>query len=404
MKLLFADAISDTQLDALRHQGHEVAVDPSLRTEDLPGRIEDAEVLVVRSTKVDEATIGAATNLSLIVRAGAGTDNIDTVAASGRGIYVCNVPGRNAVAVAELTMGLLLAVDRRIVDNTVDLRSEVWNKGLYSQADGILGSTMAIVGLGGIGLAVAERAKAFGMQVIAQRRDHRPAETQARIRAIGIRLVDTLDELLAEADVVSLHVPRTAETIGLVDHDFLARMQPGSILLNTSRADVIDEEALLEALETRQLRVGLDVWPSEPAGKGGTFASELARHPRVIGTHHIGASTNQAQESVAEGTVGVIDAYARGQVINCVNLDTNATGTSCLTVRHLDKVGVLAQVFQVLRTSGLNVQQVQNQIFTGAAAAVATVHVDGPTSDALLDQLTTIPEVLAAAFITANGS
>ncbi|MCP3990622.1 MAG: hydroxyacid dehydrogenase [Actinomycetia bacterium] len=404
MKILFADAISEPRLDVLRKQGHEIIVEPSLRTKDLPSRISGIETLVVRSTKVDEALIASADSLGLIVRAGAGTDNIDTSAASARGVFVCNVPGRNAVAVAELTMGLLLAIDRRIVDNAADLRAGVWNKGLYSKANGILGSTIAIIGVGDIGLAVAERAKAFGMSVTAQRRDNRSPEVQARIRTIGIRLVDNVDELLADADVVSLHVPKAADTTGMVDRTFLAKMRPGSILLNTSRANVIEEAALLEAIDAKQLRVGLDVWPSEPSAKDGAFSSQLGQHPLVIGTHHIGASTAQAQDSVAEGTVAVIDAYARGHVINCVNLDRDAVGTSCLTVRHLDQVGVLAQVFQVLRTNGFNVQQVQNQIFTGAAAAVATVYVDGQATDALLEQMNGIPEVLAAASVTVDGT
>ncbi len=290
------------------------------------------------------------------------------------------------------------------MDNATDLRSGVWNKGLYSKANGILGSTIAIIGLGDIGLAVAERAKAFGMNVTAQRRDNRSSEVLARIRNIGIRLVDDVDDLLAAADVVSLHVPKAADTTGLVDRSFLAKMPPGSILLNTSRANVIDDEALLEAMETKQLRVGLDVWTSEPSAKDGAFSSRFGQHPQVVGTHHIGASTAQAQDSVAEGTVAVIDAYAQGRVINCVNLDRDAVGTSCLTVRHLDQVGVLAQVFQVLRTNGLNVQQVQNQIFTGAAAAVATVYVDGQPTDALLEQMNGIPEVLAAASVTLDGA
>lgn len=403
MKILFADAISQGHVDSLRRNGHDVVMEPSLRTSELPQHLEGADVLVVRSTKVDEAAIIASDQLGLVVRAGAGTDNIDTEAASRRGVYVCNVPGRNAVAVAELTMGLLLAIDRRICDNVADLRVGVWNKGRYSSADGILGTTMAIVGVGDIGLAVAERARAFGMFVTALRREGRSVEVQSRIRSIGIRLVDDYDELLADANVVSIHVPKASDTTGLVDASFLSKMQDGAILLNTSRPDVVDEAALLQVLETKQLRAGLDVWPSEPSQKEGSFSSELGRHPRVIGTHHIGASTSQAQDSVSAGTIEVIEAYLRGRVINCVNLDQNAVGTNYLTIRHLDRVGVLAQIFQVLRSNGLNVQQVQNQIFSGAAAAVATVNINGYASSDVLDQLSAIDEVLAAASVPVDG-
>jgi D-3-phosphoglycerate dehydrogenase len=309
------------------------------------------------------------------------------------------VPGRNAVAVAELTMGLLLAIDRRIPDGVADLRGGTWNKGRYSDADGVYGKKLAIIGLGDIGLAVAERAKAFGLTVLALRRDQRPASMQARIRSVGVRLVGSLDELLAEADIVSIHVPKSADTKALVDADFLAKLKPGAILLNTSRGDVVDERALLAALDERDLRAGLDVWQGEPSGKSGDFTSALASHPRVVGTHHIGASTDQAQASVATGTVEVIEAYLAGEVLNCVNLNTNPSGTTCLTIRHLDQVGVLAQIFAVLRKHGLNVQQMQNQVFAGGRAAVATINVASGATSEITEQLCAIDEVLDAAIV-----
>ncbi len=397
MRILFADSIDESQLSPLRDAGHEVVIDPALTADSLPAAITDSEILVVRSTRVTADAIAAGTRLGLVVRAGAGTDNIDRTAASQAGIYVCNVPGRNAVAVAELTMGLLLAVDRRIPDNTVDLRAGVWNKGQYSQADGIHGKRLSILGLGEIGLAVAERAKAFGMTVSAQRKDGRSPATLARIRATGIRLVDSLDELLVEADVLSIHVPKAPDTVRLIDAEVLSRLPEGAILVNTSRGEVIDEPALLEALDQRGLRAGLDVWGDEPSGSAGSFDSLLARHPRVVGTHHIGASTDQSQRSVAEGTVEVIEAYLAGRMVNCVNLLGEILGDQCLEVRHLDRVGVLAEIFAVLRSRGLNVQQMQNQPFEGAVAAVATIHVDGEADPSVLDELRAIEAVLAVA-------
>ena len=400
MQILFADDIQATHLERLRRLGHDVRVEPSLRADDLADDLPGVDVLVVRSTKVPPEAIAAADRLGLIVRAGAGTDNIDIASASDHGVYVCNVPGRNAVAVAELTMGLLLAIDRRIADGVADLRQGTWNKGRYSEADGLYGKTMAIVGLGDIGLAVAERAKAFGMTVLALRRDERPPSVQARIRAVGVRLVSSLDELLPEADIVSIHVPKSPDTRGLVDAEFLAALKPGAILLNTSRGDVVDESALLASLDQGDLRVGLDVWQGEPSGKAGEFTSALATHPRVVGSHHIGASTEQAQASVAEGTVEVIEAYLEGNVINCVNLNTNPTGTTCLTIRHLDQVGVLAQIFAVLRSHGLNVQQMQNQVFAGGRAAVATINVAAEAPNGITEQLCAIDEVLDASLVT----
>lgn len=399
MNILFADSIDASGTDRLKELGHHVVVDPSVTAADLPQHLEGVDILVVRSTKVTAQAISAGGRLGLIVRAGAGTDNIDSVAASNNGIYVCNVPGRNAVAVAELTMGLLLAVDRRIGDNVADLRAKRWEKGKYSKGDGLMGRRLAIIGLGDIGLAVAERAVAFGMQVSTLDRPRRSPITADRINELGIETVATRRELLSQADAVSIHVPKAPDTIGMADAEFFAEMKPGSILLNTSRGDVVDSAALLSALDDRGIRAGLDVWPNEPKGKSGSFDSALAQHPQVVGTHHIGASTHQAQESVAEGTMEVIEGFLSGVVVNCVNLDPNAIGTSCVVIRHLDRVGVLAQIFTALRGKGHNVQQMNNQVFDGAEAAVATIHIKGDPGPTLIEEIEAIDEVMAVSVI-----
>ncbi len=399
MQILYADSVAESGVERLRAAGHDCHVDPGLTAETLPDAIAGHDVLVVRSTKVTAGTIEAADRLGLIVRAGAGTDNIDKAAASGRGVFVCNVPGRNAVAVAELTMGLLLAIDRRIPDNVAELRAGTWSKSEYSRADGLYGKRLGIIGLGDIGLAVAERARAFGLTVSTVRRPERPDATLAAIRTIGIRLVESIDDLLASSDIVSIHVPKADGTIGMVDRAFLSRLAPGAILLNTARGDIVDGEALLEALDSGGLRAGLDVWPDEPAGGSGTIESALARHPRVVGTHHIGASTDQAQRSVSNGVADVVNAYLAGSPIGCVNLRSEPSGACGLAIRHLDRVGVLAKVLAELRTGGLNVQQMRNQVFQGSEAAVATINVDPDPDDALLSALGDIDEVLGVAVV-----
>lgn len=404
MKILFADSVDESRLSTLKQAGHECTVDPKLDAISLPGAIGNAEILVVRSTKVSADTIAAASSLSLIVRAGAGTDNIDKVAASAAGIYVCNVPGMNAIAVAELTLGLLLSVDRHIADNVADLRNGVWNKARYTKADGLAGKRMAIVGLGSIGLAVAERAKSFGLSVSALRRDNRSPEVQARIRSIGIRLVDDEDALLMGADIVSIHVPKSPETSGLVNEAFLAKLPDNAIILNTSRGDMVDAPALIKAMDERGMRAGLDVWVDEPGSSTGEFDCELASHPSVVGTHHIGASTNQAQEAVANGTVAVIEAYLSGNIINCVNVAHEAVGDYVMSVRHLDQIGVLAKVFAIIRTTGLSVKQMQNQVFAGGTAAVATINVAGNCTPEFLEAIDAIDEVLAVSATLSGGS
>lgn len=395
MKILFADAVDASRVASLEAAGHECRLDASLSADDLPGAVGDAEVVVVRSTKVTADTIASATDLSLIVRAGAGTDNIDKAAASSAGVFVCNVPGRNAIAVAELTMGLLLAIDRHIADGAADLRSGTWNKARYTKAAGLAGMTMSIIGLGDIGLAVAERAKAFGITVQAERKPGRSEASLARIRSVGVRLVDNRAELLATADIVSIHVPKAEDTTGLVDADFIAALPDGCIVLNTSRGEVVNEAALLHGLDERGMRAGLDVFANEPSSSTGAFISEIAAHHAVVGSHHIGASTTQAQESVADGMIEVIDAYASGSMINCVNMATEATGVSCVSVRHRDQVGVLAKILNAISANGHNVEHMQNQLFAGGDAAVATINVDGAPSNATLEAIEAIPEVIA---------
>jgi D-3-phosphoglycerate dehydrogenase / 2-oxoglutarate reductase len=393
MRVLFADVIDPSTADALADRGHECVSDPKLSADDLPGRIPGFQALVVRSTKVTAATIEAADALELIVRAGAGTNTIDVDAASKFGIYVTNVPGRNAIAVAELTMGLLLSIDRRIADNVADLRTGSWNKTAYSKADGLFGKVMGIVGLGEIGFAVAERAAAFGLQVRAIRKD-RDEETEEHIKALDIELVDSLEDLVATCDIVSIHVPATAETESMFDAGLLGRMKEGAILLNTSRGDIVDEAALLDAVETRGLRAGLDVYPGEPGSGATGWSSKLAMHPNVVGTHHIGASTAQAQRAVADGVVEIIDAFVRGEILNCVNLAPTRLGTHTLHVRHFDRVGVLAGVFDILRRRDLNVEQMENRVFQGRNAAVATIDVVGDVGPDLIAALEGLDDVI----------
>ena len=229
MKILIADKLDPSAKLALEDIGHEVQEIHSVNSDDLDQHIQGIEVLVVRSTRVTADALKAADQLSLIVRAGAGVDNIDVIAASDLGIHVCNVPGKNAAAVAELTFALLLAIDRHVVGGASDLRKGTWNKREYSIADGLMGKTIGIIGLGGVGLSVAERAKAFGLRVMGQRRSGRSPETEQRIRQIGIRLTDTLEELVTHSDVVSIHVPFNEQTVRLVDEDLLRSFKDEAI-------------------------------------------------------------------------------------------------------------------------------------------------------------------------------
>ena len=325
MKILFADAFPPPQLERLRGEGHECEFAPALTGEELSGAIPGFEALVVRSTRVGAAVLEAADSLRLVVRAGAGTNTIDTARARAFGIDVCNVPGANALAVAELALGLIISADRRIPDNVADLRDGAWNKKRYSRARGLFGRSLGIVGAGAIGMAVAERAAAFGMRIMVIASPRRGEAARARLVAVGATEQPSLGALAEKSDYLTLHVPGGAQTRGLVSRDVLARMRPGAVLVNTSRSDVVDEAALIEALDTKELRAVVDVYDGEPASGEARFDSPLARHPNVYGTHHIGASTEQAQLAVADGVTNVIAAFVDGNVINCVNVTRVAT-------------------------------------------------------------------------------
>jgi D-3-phosphoglycerate dehydrogenase / 2-oxoglutarate reductase len=199
---------------------------------------------------------------------------------------------------------------------------------------------------------------------------------------------------------VTLHVPSADDTRHLVDEGFLAQLRPGAILLNTSRGDVVDEPALLAALDAGAVRAGLDVFADEPGGGKGPWDSALARHPAVVATHHIGASTEQAQRAIAAGVTEIVEAFTAGETRHCVNLERSRLGSFTLTVRHLDRVGVLAEVLDRLSGAGLNVEHMQNRIFRGGEAAVASIDVAGQASDELLATLRGIPHVLGVSEVT----
>lgn len=395
MQILLADAFEQSGLEALAESGFEVDYQPQLQSADLAAAVRGADVLVVRSTRVEADVFVTPGPLSLVIRAGAGTNTIDAEAAAQRAVFVANVPGKNAVAVAELTMALMLALDRRIADNVAEARGGHWNKKTYSQADGLLGKTLAIIGLGQIGLAVAERAAAFGLRVLAVAKE-RDLITQERMKAASIETVASDAELLGQADIVTIHVPGSPETKHLVDSDFLSQLRPHTMLINTSRGDVIDEPALLAVIDQMELRVGIDVFADEPAGGTGEFVSALASHPRVYTTHHIGASTAQAQEAIASEVVDMIRDYERGIARNVVNLTAPAPVGSILVVRHFDRVGVLSTVLGALREAGLNVQEMRNQVFAGAGASVASIHVQGEVTPSVYDQVAANPDVIFA--------
>ncbi|MCS7272625.1 MAG: 3-phosphoglycerate dehydrogenase family protein [Fimbriimonadales bacterium] len=382
MKVLVADKFEQSGLEGLRALGCQVIYDPSLKEEALVEalRLHQPEVLVVRSTQVT-APMLEVESLSLVIRAGAGVNTIDVETASKRGIYVANCPGKNAIAVAELAFGLILSLDRRIPDNVAQLRAGRWNKKEFSEARGLYGRTLGLIGVGNIGREMIPRAKAFGLRVIGWSRSLTPE----RAEALGIGYRATPLDVASEADIVSVHVALTPETRHLCNRAFFEAMRPGAYFINTARAEVVDEEALAWAIREKGIRAGLDVFEGEPSAGEGEFRNPLVDLPNVYGTHHIGASTQQAQEAIAAEVVHIVRTYMQtGRVPNVVNLAERSPAKYLLVVRHLDRVGVLAHVFNCLREANINVQETENIIFAGAEAAVARIQLDIAPSEGTL--------------------
>lgn len=385
MKVLIADKFEQSGIDGLKAIGCEVVSNPDLKDESLVEAIRDtgADVLVVRSTKVSEAALDAG-RLSLVVRAGAGYNTIDVKAASARGIYVSNCPGKNSVAVAELAFGLILSLDRRIADNVAELRAGKWNKKEFGKAAGLYGRTLGLIGLGQIGREMIRRAEAFGLNVIGWSRSLTPEKADE----LGIHFRQTILELVNEADIISIHVALTPETRGFINADVFEVMKPGAFFINTSRAEVVDQAALAQAVKTKGIRAGLDVFAGEPTTATGEFTDEIVSLPNVYGTHHIGASTDQAQEAIAAETVRIISEFKEtGSVPNVVNLADRTPATHLLVVRHKDRPGVLAHVLNEIKAADINVQQMENIIFAGAEAAIARIELDGTLEPETMDRI-----------------
>ncbi len=387
MKVLIADSFEQEGLDALNNAGCVVLSDPDLKGEALTAAVASSgcRVLIVRSTKVPAATIESGTDLGLIVRAGAGYDNIDLGAASGRSVYVANCPGKNAAAVAELTLGLILALDRRIPDNVVDLRNKTWAKKTYSAARGLKGRTLGILGTGTIGKEVIRRARAFDMHVIAWSRSLTP-ETAGRLK---VEFAASPEEVATHCDILSVHLASASETAGLVGSAVFERLRPGSYFINTARADIVDYDALRHAIAEKEIRAGLDVFPSEPGAGDTTFENDLIDTAGVIyGTHHIGASTDEAQLAVAAEAVQIVRTYMHsGDVRNCVNMCTDAAARGVLVVRHRNRPGVLASVLGVLSHCGINVREMQNVIYQGEEGACARIRLDSQPDSSVLSRI-----------------
>lgn len=311
-KVVVAEPIAPAGIRALEEVCEVVMAvgEPRERVLELVG---DAHGLVVRSaTQVDRELLAAAPALRVVGRAGIGVDNIDLEAATARGVLVVNAPHANTISAAEHTMALMLAQARNIPRADATLRAGVWDRKSFQGVE-LAGKTLGVVGLGKIGTLVAQRSLAFGMRLIA----YDPFVGPERARRLGVELVE-LDQLLAEADFITIHLPLTKETEGLIGRDALTKTKPGVRIINTSRGGIVDEEALAEAIgEGRVAGAGLDVFSVEPL-----TSSHLFSLPQVVLTPHLGASTTEAQDKAGTDVAEAVASALRGElVLSAVNVD-----------------------------------------------------------------------------------
>ena len=311
--VLVADSIALDGLGPLTSDPRfELVVKPGLSGEDLTTAIAGADAVLVRSaTRITRSSLARADRLRAIGRAGVGVDTIDVDAATERGIPVLTAPAGNTIAAAELTMALLLAVARRVPAADRSMKAGEWDRKSFNGFE-LYGKTLGLVGAGRIGGQVAKRARAFGMQVLV----YDPILSAERARELDVQRV-SLSDVLSRADVLSVHVPLTEATAGLIGTAQLAQMKKGAVLLNVARGGVVNEEALLAALQSKHLAgAALDVYEQEPLPRDNALRSL----PNVVMTPHLGASTAEAQQNVAvEIAEAVRNCLASGDLTNAVN-------------------------------------------------------------------------------------
>lgn len=346
--VLIADKLAESTVAALGDQVEVRWVDGPDR-EKLLAAVPDADALLVRSaTTVDAEVLAAAPKLKIVARAGVGLDNVDVDAATARGVLVVNAPTSNIHSAAEHAIALMLSAARQIPAADATLRAHTWKRSSFSGTE-IYGKTVGVVGLGRIGQLVAARLAAFGTHVVA----YDPYVSQARAAQLGIELL-SLDELLARADFISVHLPKTPETAGLIGKDALAKTKPGVIIVNAARGGLVDEQALADAVTGGHVRAaGLDVFATEPCTD-----SPLFELPEVVVTPHLGASTAEAQDRAGTDVAASVRLALAGEFVpDAVNVGGGVVGEEVAPWLDLvRKLGLLAGTLATEPTTTLSVR------------------------------------------------
>ncbi len=390
MKMLVACELPAATLDLLKTLSSALLYRPTISAAELRDTIPDTGLLIVGPTRVSPEVVARARMLQMIIHAGPGPGDVAFAEASNQGIFICDCPDQQATAIAELTLGLMLALDRRIVDNAVALREGRWTRGEFHDARGLAGRTLGILGFGPVGRLVARRAQALEMRVVAW-----SPTLPASPPEPHVEFCNWPRELARDADIVTVHALSDDDRAVLVDAEFLERLQPGAYLVHVGHPGAVDEAALAAAITQRQLRVALDVFGSEPAAEQARFRSRLCEMPNVIGTQHIGPLTAQARQATADEVVRIVRSFVvSGDVVNCLNVCDRSPATWQLVLRVRDQVGVMASILEAVRADGINAEEITSRVFSGAKAAWCTIAMDERPSTEALESIRALPDVL----------
>lgn len=390
MKILVACDLSASALSDLRSLGCEVRIEQSI-DEVRPEQVADVNVLVVAKARVGTEAIAAGGRLQLIVHAGIGSGAISLTEASDRGVFVADCPHQDAAAISELALGLLLALDRQVVEATLSLRSGRWQRNEFKSALGLAGRTLGLVGWGTAALGLAQRAAGLGMQVCAWGPTLGPDEARSR----GVEYCDWPREVARMAPFVVVLPFADATGEQVIDTEFLQTLPDGACLVHLGDPACIDESALIDTVQRRGLRLALDSHASAPASEGGKFRSRLMSLPGVIGTPSIRSSTLQARDATAATVVDVIRTFLlTGSAPYALNLAERTPARWQLVLRVLDQVGVMAAILEAIRADGINAEEISSYVFAGAKAASCTISLRERPTPETLETIRMLPFVL----------
>jgi D-3-phosphoglycerate dehydrogenase len=392
MKILVACELPEFAVAELRTLTTEIVYRPDVRPDELRELMPGVGILVVDDRRVSPDTVHRGETLQMIVRAGPGPGDVSVADASAQGVFVTHCPDQHAVAVAELAFGLMLALDRRIVDSTLALREGRWNRAEVKDSRGLAGRTLGLLGFGPACREIAARAHAFGMPTLAWC----PASAPEDYAAQHVRFCSSARELARESDVVVVsEVADGQESRVLADADFLENMKEGAALVHVGGPGAIDEPALARIVPARKLRVALDAFSSEPTGESARFRYRLCDLPGVIGTPHVAAVTDQARNATATEVVHIVRSFlVSGEALHCLNLLEHSPATWQLMLRVRDAVGVMASVLEAIRADGINAEEVTSRVFVGARAAWCTIALDERPSTEALEAIRALHDVL----------